>query len=95
MSTSVSVRYDLKSPAEVVNGLDLTPSKVMRFKVKGCVEEGQNKYYDRLKDAVSEARIALGRDLTAWRDEVGNAEQSKETKKTLKYEEDDDGEDDD
>ena len=95
MSPSVIVRYELESPAEVVNGLDLTPSKVIQCQVNGGVDQGQKKYYENLRDAVSEARITLGRELTAWRDEVGNAEQWKETKKTLKYEadEEDDGED--
>jgi hypothetical protein len=93
---SISVGYELKPPT-AIDSLNLTPSKTQEFQVKGNVSEGQKKYYEGLRAAISEARNSLGEELTAWRDAVGNAEQTKETKKTLNYEadeSDDEGEDD-
>jgi len=94
-SSSISVSYDLRPPTEV-DGLKLTPLKTQQFQIKSSATEGQKKYYEGLRVAVAEAKSWLGEDLTAWRDAVGNAEQSKENKKTLKYDVDEvDDEDED
>ncbi|KAJ7487467.1 hypothetical protein B0H11DRAFT_1721000, partial [Mycena galericulata] len=55
-------------------------------------EGGQSEHYKLLRESIARARHEVGEDLTAWRDAVGKAELSKETKKVTKSDEDDDEE---
>jgi hypothetical protein len=50
---------------------------------------GHKEYYDALRAAIGEIKDVTGRELTAWRDAVGNAELGKEA--NVKKEKGDDG----
>lgn len=90
-SRSIIISYQLNPPAGTGTG-DLQASGVYEGEVKGSAADGQKRYYGALKEAVLEARNQVGGELTAWRDAVGKAELSKETKKTLSSEEADEEE---
>lgn len=92
MSRLITISYELNPPAGIDAG-SLSASKTHNFHVKN--NSGLKRYYGGLREAIAEARKQTGDELTAWRDAVGKAELSKETKQTLKYEEgeEDEGED--
>lgn len=89
----ITITYELKPPAQTA-AEELKTSKTQSFSINSSPADSQEKYYKTLQKVVTEARNAVGDDLTAWRNAVGKAELSKETPKTLKYEEGDEGEDD-
>jgi hypothetical protein len=85
MAKSVTVSYTLRCPPGVVTH-DLSTTPTMQFPVmQGGA--GLKERYASLSGAINECREALGRDLTAWRDAVGNKEMGKETKKSEEEEE--------
>jgi hypothetical protein len=88
---SVLISYQLHPPASVQAG-NLSASKSHTFPVNSSSSD-RPKYYRTLHTAIEEARGQLGNELTAWRDAVGKTELSKETKKTLKYDMDEEDED--
>ena len=90
MST-LTIKYDLKPPAGVDAGA-LQAAKTTTAAIATDPKD-QSQYYAELRKAVLHAKDTLGEELTQWRDAVGKAEVDKETKKSLK--EDDEDEDDD
>lgn len=86
MPPSITITYRLCPPVVTDPG-NLVSSKEMKSQVEKVPDDGMKVYYGALQSAIEEARIKIGTDLTAWRDMVGKAELSKETTKTLKYEE--------
>ncbi|KAF7973167.1 hypothetical protein HWV62_7326 [Athelia sp. TMB] len=91
MPKSLTVSYDLLLP-ESVSVPSLTPTKSQSIAIKDS--ESPAGYYGSLREAILQAKDILGSDLTAWRDAVGSLEQSKESKRVAKEddEEDIDGE---
>ena len=88
---SITVNYVLNPPADIQAG-NLLTSSTQSFPVK-CSSEDRTKYYGALHNAIAEAKCQLGNELTAWKDVVGKAELSKETTKTLKYDADEEDDD--
>lgn len=93
MAQSLTVSYDLHPPASTSAPTNLSANKSQEFPInsKG---EGQKGYYESLRVSIGEAKATLGAELTAWRDAVGTAEQSKEGKKIVKEDEDEEEEED-
>lgn len=85
---SITVAYQLNLPLGVQQPSQLEPSRTLGFPV---ANKSKSDYYTALKDTIKSAKLALGQELTEWRDAVGNAENFKEPKKLSKK--DDDGED--
>jgi len=83
--SAITIAYQLNPPTEAEAG-GLNSSKDSAFPVNANPSEGQKKYYNSLQKAIVEAKNDIGNDLTAWKEAVGKAELSKETPKTLKYE---------
>ena len=74
MSRSITITYDLKPPADTPHS-SLTPSKTQAFVVK----DGES-YYAGLRAAISTAKDTVGKELTEWRDQVGDLEKGKDVK---------------
>jgi streptomycin 6-kinase len=91
MSITVTVSYQLNPPTDI-QAENLSTSKTQSFPVK-CGSDNSTEYYGALHKTIEEAKDQLGNELTAWRDAVGKAELSKETPKTLKYDADEEEED--
>ncbi|KAF4604562.1 hypothetical protein EYR40_003336 [Pleurotus pulmonarius] len=89
MSKTITVAYVL-SPPEGTDTPALSPTKEMTFDVeqKSNTDRTYAAYYDCLRASIEAARTALGDDLTEWRDAIGAAEGSKEIKRILADEED-------
>ncbi|KAG6812278.1 hypothetical protein H0H92_003587 [Tricholoma furcatifolium] len=101
MSQSITIRYELHPPAQVLSDAaagGLTTAKTESHVVEGEIPTGGSAegqlgvYYGALRTAIAQAKDQLGNELTAWRDAVGKAELSKETAKTLKYDADEEEE---
>lgn len=90
MSRNVTITYDLKVP-EGTFAPALDNSRTLQFPVTESADV--KVYYPGLRESIERAKNTVGEELTAWRDAVGNKEQSKETKPT-KDEEDEDEEED-
>jgi hypothetical protein len=84
----ITVSYDLNPPPETVTD-NLQPSKTHQFEVKASQSEGIQSFYEAVVLAVGEAKNTLGKELTDWKDAVGNGENFKETKKVKDDEESD------
>lgn len=91
MSSFITVSYSLNPPPGNDTG-NLKPSKDLEFPIAASVSDGQKRFYGALREGIEAARNQVGEELTAWRDAVGKAELNKETKKTLNYDQDEDGE---
>jgi len=89
MSRSIVISYDLRPPASTPAS-NLTPTKSQEIPVENAAAEGQRSYYESLRGSVAMARAILGEELTAWRDAVGNGEQTKERKKAIREGDEDD-----
>ena len=74
MSRAITVAYDLKPPADTPQS-SLAPSKTQTFAVK----DGES-YYAGLRAAISTAKDTIGKELTEWRDQVGDLEKGKDAK---------------
>ena len=93
MSRSITVAYELNPPAQT-SAAGLERNRTLAFPVQS-VRSGDgeiNKYYAGLRTAIAQAKDTVGDDFTAWRDAVGNLEQSKEPQKSKKDDEDDEEE---
>ncbi|KAG5638497.1 hypothetical protein H0H81_012302 [Sphagnurus paluster] len=93
--TAIKISYTLNPPAETVQQCataNLSPSKTQAFPVEANAAEGHELYYGALQRAIAGAKDQLGNELTGWRDAVGKAESNKETAKTLKYDADEEEE---
>ncbi|KAJ7092599.1 hypothetical protein C8R44DRAFT_404480 [Mycena epipterygia] len=95
MSRSITVEYRLNPPASSGQSCELPTSKKHDFEVDGSPNDGQSEHYKKLRETIARARQEVGQELTAWRDAVGKAELSKETKKPTndEEEEEEDGDD--
>lgn len=89
MSRSITVTYELNPPPQTTFD-GLSRNRILTFPAPNIASgKGENsKYYDNLRTAVAQAKDAVGEDLTAWRDAVGNLEQAKEPKKSKDSEDD-------
>ena len=74
MSRAITISYDLKPPADTPQS-SLTPSKTQTFAVK----DGES-HYAGLRATITTAKDTLGKELTEWRDQVGDLEKGKDTK---------------
>ena len=74
MSEVITVTYDLKPPANTPQS-GLNPSKTQSFPVK----DGKS-HYAGLRVAISAAKDTIGKELTEWRDQVGDLEKGKDAK---------------
>jgi len=74
MSRAITISYDLKPPANTPQS-SLTPSKTQTFGVK----DGEC-YYAGLRASISTAKDTVGKELTEWRDQVGDLERGKDVK---------------
>jgi len=90
MSPSITISYDLHPPPNTSASNNLASTKSHEIAVKNTTADGQKGYYESLSGSIGEAKMILGEELTAWRDAVGNGEQSKESKKDAKGDEDED-----
>ncbi|KAJ7169760.1 hypothetical protein C8R46DRAFT_210245 [Mycena filopes] len=95
MSRTITIEYTLKPPQCSGEGYELHTSKKHTFEIRA--DGGQSKLYQSLREGIAQARNEVGQELTAWRDAVGKAELTKETKKPIndddEEEEDGDGDD--
>ncbi|EKM61790.1 uncharacterized protein PHACADRAFT_248656 [Phanerochaete carnosa HHB-10118-sp] len=91
MSRNIKITYDLKVP-EGTSAPALDNPQTLQFPV---AESADIKvYYSGLRESIERAKNTVGEELTAWRDAVGNREQSKEMKLAKKDEEEGDEDDD-
>jgi hypothetical protein len=74
MSRAITISYDLKPPANTPQS-SLTPSKTQTFSVK----DGES-YYVGLRASIATAKETVGKELTEWRDQVGDLERGKDAK---------------
>jgi len=74
MSRAITISYDLKPPADTPQS-SLSSSKTQTFAVK----DGQS-YYAGLRGAIVTAKDTVGKELTEWRDQVGDLEKGKDAK---------------
>jgi hypothetical protein len=74
MSRAITISYDLKPPADTPQS-SLTPSKTQTFVVK----DGES-HYAGLRATIATAKDTLGKELTEWRDQVGDLEKGRDTK---------------
>jgi len=88
--TSFTVSYQLYPPAETEKRIQLSPTATHTFHLKPLAEcKDQKEYYERLSTALQGAKERVGLELTAWKEAVGNSEQ---TKVTARRETDEDSE---
>ena len=74
MSRAITISYNLKPPADTPQS-GLTPSKTQAFAVK----DGEG-YYAGLRAAIATTKNTVGKELTEWRDQVGDLEKGKDAK---------------
>ena len=74
MSKTITISYDLKPPPNTPQS-SLTPSKTQKFSVK----DGGS-YYAGLRASIATAKDTIGKELTEWRDQVGDLERGKDAK---------------
>ena len=74
MSRSITISYDLKPPADTPQA-GLAPSKTQTFAVK----DGGS-HYAGLRASLATAKDTVGKELTEWRDQVGDLEKGKDVK---------------
>ncbi|TFK70069.1 hypothetical protein BDN72DRAFT_819339 [Pluteus cervinus] len=106
---SIMITYDIHPPTTPTSPqipADLAKSKTHTFPLAASPSEPEpaadastttqshKSYYNQLEKALADARNVVGDELTKWRDLVGKAELSKETKKSLKYGEEEEEEED-
>jgi len=94
MSRSITISYNLHPPKDTPAPADnLSTSKSLEFPV--TTKESLPKYYEALRASIAQAKDAVGEDLTAWRDAVGNRELKKEPKPAAAAVDEEDEEDED
>jgi hypothetical protein len=89
MSQALTISYDIHPPPST-SAPNLTPTKSQEVPVKWDGTGRDKGYYESLRKSIAEARTILGEELTAWRDAIGNGEQTKESKKSTKDDDDED-----
>lgn len=98
MSRSLTITYDFHPPVGSSIDPSLDPKATHNFPLSLSAAEGRDTigyraHYDALKAAIVEARAQTGDELTRWRDAVGTAEQTKESKSRGKKDDDEEEED--
>ncbi|KAJ7630815.1 hypothetical protein FB45DRAFT_916620 [Roridomyces roridus] len=88
MAHALTVEYKLNPPSSQSH--DLPASKQHSFQVRD--EAGNPNYYKSLREALASAKDEVGEALTVWRDAVGKAELSKESKKSSEEDEEEEEE---
>lgn len=86
MSKSLTITYNLLPPTSV-SAPSLTTTKSQDIAIRET--DSSAGYYGSLREAIGQAKEILGSDLTGWRDAVGTLEQSKESKRVVKEDEED------
>jgi len=74
MSRAITISYDLNPPTDTPQS-GLAPSKTQAFAVK----DGES-YYVGLRAAIATTKDTVGKELTEWRDQVGDLEKGKDAK---------------
>ena len=74
MSRVITISYNLNPPANTPQS-NLTPSKTQAFSVKDGIG-----HYVGLRAAIATAKNTIGKELTEWRDKVGDLEKGKDAK---------------
>jgi len=79
MAPTLSISYTLSPPASTTSPAGLSSTTTHEFTVKSepNVAGGHAAYYVALRDAVEESKEVLGKELTAWRDAVGDGEKDR------------------
>lgn len=81
---SITISYDLHPPAGTPQDAKIVALKTHNFEVKSGDD-----YYAGLRASIAEAKDTLGKELTEWRDQVGDLEKQKDIDaKNAKCEED-------
>ena len=89
MQQVVTVTYDLVVPDGTHRPKPESESSTSHTRPVAPSASGQKEYYDTLRAAIDEIKEVTGRELTAWRDAVGNGELGKEA--NVKKGDDEDG----
>lgn len=77
MSPTVEISYALHPPATAKSPEGLNQNTKHEFPVAEG-QESSELYYEGLRVALSKAKVVLGKELTAWRDAVGDLEKDKD-----------------
>lgn len=90
MSRNITVTYDL-NPPQGVSMDSIARNRTLSLPVSQVAngERANKRYYDGLRTAIAQAKDTVGEELTAWRDAVGNLEQTKEPKVSKTEDEED------
>lgn len=91
MSKNVTITYNLNPPAGTPAPV-LDKTRTLEFPASESSDV--KAHYAGVRDAIQQARNAVGEELTVWRDAVGNREATKEPK-VVKKDEDEDEDDED
>lgn len=93
---SIIVSYDLNPPSTVKSSLQ--SSNTQHFPIDSSLpkdtQDQSKQYYAALAKTIKDAQVAIGHELTMWRDAVGTAENPKETKVPKNEEEEEEDMDD-
>ena len=81
MSRNLTISYELHPPKQT-DPEHMARTKTLSFPVPSVEAGDVRTFYEALRAAISLGKDAVGDDLTAWRDAVGNLEQSKEPSKS-------------
>lgn len=78
MPPALSVSYSLQPPSTITAPPQLSPTTKHNFslQIKSCksTKTGSEAHYKALRDSIAQARDLVGKELTAWRDAVGDGE---------------------
>lgn len=79
MAPIITVTYDLALPEGTPRPKpESSSSSVSHTRQIAPCTNGYKEYYDSLRTAIDEIKVATGHELTVWRDAVGNRELGKE-----------------
>jgi hypothetical protein len=90
MSRNIIITYELNLPKDTPP-LGLSTKTTHELAVSEDVRSLKS-YYESIQEAIERGKGIIGEELTAWRDAVGNKEQSKESMTPRKARDDDDEE---
>ncbi|KAG9308950.1 hypothetical protein JVU11DRAFT_11250 [Chiua virens] len=91
--TTLTVSYALSPPEGTKSPPSLTSNGVHTFAVAAEKTGNVREYYHGVSKSLAAAKEKVGKELTAWRDAVGNAEVGKEKTAKAARSEDEDEED--
>ena len=89
----LSVSYDLRPPSSTTTPPNLPAATTHDLPLKANLPpsgstQNSDAYYAALRDAIAEAKGITGRELTEWRDAVGDGEKEKTGGKAEEVDED-------